>query len=86
MSVTVRIKGKCYLTQVWLLVAQEYNTERQVVGKRQDSFVEEASNPGMKVDSCPKEPTPNSPGLAERLHREKKGLQAGEGAILYFQR
>ena len=27
------------------------------MSKRKDSFAEEASNPGEKVESCPKEPT-----------------------------
>ena len=46
-----------YQTQVQLFVAQEINIERQVLGKRKDSFLEEASNSEKKVDSCPKEPT-----------------------------
>ena len=29
-----------------------------MLGKRKDSFVEEAGSPGEKVDSYPKEPTP----------------------------
>ena len=29
-----------------------------MLGKRKDSFVEEAENPGVKVDSCPKEQLP----------------------------
>ena len=58
-----------------------------MLGERKDSFTEEAGNPGEKVDSCPKEPTPNSPGFAWRLYREKrKGLHAREGVIFYFQR
>ena len=49
------------------------------MGKRKDSFIEEASNPGEKVDSYPKEPTPNTPGLAQRYYMEKrKGLGAEE--------
>ena len=51
----------CYQTQVQLLAVQESNTERQVLGKRKDSFIEETGNPGEKVDSCPKEPTPSCP-------------------------
>ena len=31
--------------------------ERQVLKERKDSFIEEASNSGEKVDSCPKETT-----------------------------
>ena len=46
-----------YQAQVQLCVAQEINIERHVLGKRKDSFLEEASNPGKKVDSCPEEPT-----------------------------
>ena len=41
-----------------MLVAQESITERQVLCKRKDSFVEEADSPGVKVDSCPKEQLP----------------------------
>ena len=51
-----------------------------MLGKRKDSFIEEASNSGEKVDSCPKEPIIHSPGFAQRLYREKrKGLHAREG-------
>ena len=32
--------------------------ERQVLNERKNSFIEKASNPAEKVDSCPKEPTP----------------------------
>ena len=50
-----------------------------MLGKRQDSFIEEAGSPGEKVDSCPKGPTPRSLSLALRFYREKrKGLRAGE--------
>ena len=51
----------CYWTQVQLFIAQESNTKRQVLGKRKDTFIEGASNPGEKVDSCHKEPTPSCP-------------------------
>ena len=37
--------------------ARKYNIERQVLGKRKDSFIEEVGNLGEKVDSCLK-PTP----------------------------
>ena len=57
-----------------------------MLGKKKDSFIEEASNPGEKVDSCPKEPAPNSPGFARRLYKEKrKGLCAEGGIVFYFQ-
>jgi len=48
----------CYQTQVQLLIAQESNADRQVLGKRKASFIEEVRNPGENVKSCPKEPTP----------------------------
>ena len=48
----------CCWTQVWLPVTQESNTEREVLGKRKERFIEDVSNPGKKVHSCPKEPTP----------------------------
>lgn len=35
--------------------------------KSKDSFIEEDGNPKEKVDSCPKEPSPNSPGFIQRL-------------------
>lgn len=54
-------------TQVRLLVAQESGTERHVVGKRRDSFIEEAGNPGEKVDSCPKAPTSCCPSGNKRF-------------------
>ena len=38
---------------------QESNTERKVLGKRKNSFIEEAGNHWEKVDSSPKEPTPH---------------------------
>ena len=58
-----------------------------MLGKRKDSFIEEAGNPGEKEDSCPKEPPPGSPGFAQRLYMKKrKGLCAEEGVIFYFQR
>ena len=50
-------KRDCYQTQVWLLVAQYPNTEKQVVSRRKDSFFEEGGNPGEEVDSCTKELT-----------------------------
>lgn len=52
-------KWYCYLTQVWLLITQESNTERQILGKRKDNFIEKAGNPREKVDSCPKESSPH---------------------------
>lgn len=56
------------------------------MGKRKNTFIDEASNPGEKVDSCPKESTPNFPGFAQRLYREKrKGLCAGEGIVLLLE-
>ena len=57
----MKTEDSCSWTQVWLLVIQESNTERQVLGKRKDSFIEEAHNPGEKVGSCPKELTPPCP-------------------------
>ena len=42
-----------------MLVAQESNTERQVLDRRKDNFIEKGDNPGEKVDSCPKETTPH---------------------------
>ena len=48
----------CYQTLVQVFVIQELNTERQILNKRKDNFVEEDRNPGEKVDSCPKEQTP----------------------------
>ena len=62
----------CYRTQVQLLIPQKSKTERQVLCKRKYSFFEEAGHPGEKMDSCPKEPTLNSPGFARRLYREKR--------------
>lgn len=58
MEEDVNTDSICYWTQVQLFIAQEPNTKRQVLGKRKDTFIEEASNPGEKVDSCPKEPIP----------------------------
>ena len=53
-----------------------------MLDKRKDSFIEEAGDPGEKVDSCPKEPTPNSPGFAQSLYRGNgKGLGKG---IMYW--
>ena len=57
-----RMLGKkwyCYLTQVGLLIAQESNTERQILGKRKDSFIEKAGNPREKADSCPRDSSPH---------------------------
>ena len=61
MQEDVNTDSICYWAQVQLFIAQEPNTKRQVLGKRKDTFTEEASNPGEKVDSCPKEPTPSCP-------------------------
>ena len=70
----------CYQAWVQLLVTQESNTKRRVLGKRKESFTEDAGIPGYKVDLCPKGPTPHSSGFAQGLHREKrKGLLAVEG-------
>lgn len=58
-----------------------------MLSQREDSIIEEASNPGGKVDSCPKESTSNSPGFAQEFYKEKrKGLCAGVGKYFYFQR
>ena len=37
---------------------RESNTERQVLGKRKDSFIEEVCSPGEKVVLCPQTQTP----------------------------
>ena len=42
-----------------MLVAQESNTERQVLDRRKDNFIEKRDNPGEKVDLCSKETTPH---------------------------
>ena len=56
-----------------------------MLGKRKDSFIEETGEPGENMDSCPKERTPNFPGFAWLLYRDKKkGLCAGKGVIFYF--
>lgn len=53
--------------------------------KSKDSFIEEDGNPKEKVDSCPKEPSPNSPGFIQRLQREKRdGLCAQGGSRSIF--
>lgn len=49
--------SSCYQTQVWLLLTQESKTERRVLARGKDRYIEEADNPGEQVDSCPKEPT-----------------------------
>lgn len=52
------------------------------MGKRKDSFIEEASTPGEKMDSCPKEPATPFPGFAWGLYMEKrKGLCAEERVV-----
>ena len=46
------------------------------------SFIAESGNPGEKVDSCPKEPTPPSPGFVKKLRRkQRKGLHAEESVL-----
>ena len=46
---------------------------------REDSFLEEASNPGEKVDSCPKESNPQTQVLLRDYTEKKtKGLHAEE--------
>lgn len=56
-----------------------------MLSQREDSIIEEASNPGGKVDSCPKESTSNSPGFAQEFYKEKrKGLCAGWGRTSIF--
>lgn len=73
-------KRDCYQTQVWLLVAQYPNTEKQVVSRRKDSFFEEGGNPGEEVDSCPKDQLPpaNQSSKGEFLGRTdgRRGLCA----------
>lgn len=44
-------------------MAQESHTEREMLDKRKDRWIEEAGNPGKEVDSCPNEPTPYSPEI-----------------------
>ena len=53
-----------------------------MLGKRKDTFLEEASNPGKKVDSCPEEPTPHLQVLLrdkvekrEKDHLLRRGLR-----------
>ena len=43
-----------------------------MLGKRKDSFIEEADNPEEKVNSCPREPAPHFPGFAQELCKEKR--------------
>ena len=43
-----------------------------MLGKRKDSFIEEAGNPGEEVDSCPKEQTPDSPGFTQKLYWKRR--------------
>lgn len=43
-----------------------------MLGKRKDSFTEEADNPEEKVNSCPRESTPHFPGFTQELHKEKR--------------
>ena len=69
-------KRDCYQTQVWLLVAQHPNTEKQVVSRRKDSFFEEGGNPGEEVDSCPKDQLPL---LIRALKGSFWGAQMGGG-------
>lgn len=42
-----------------MLVAQESDIERQVLDKREKSFLEEGDNPWAKVDLSPNESTPS---------------------------
>lgn len=47
--------------------------------KRKEGFIEQTGNPGEKVDSCPRAPTPR---VLLGNHRERrKGLRAEESAV-----
>ena len=53
-----------------------------MLGKRKDTFTGEASNPGEKVDSYLKEPTPLVHQEEELLKGNFKGAQAGVGVYM----
>ena len=46
-----------YEIQFWLLIVQESNTEKQALGKKKCSFIEEPGNLGVKMDLCLKKLT-----------------------------
>lgn len=72
----MRNKRDGYQTQVWLLVAQYPNTEKQVVSRRKDSFFEEVGSPGEEVDCVPKT---SLPLLIRALKGSFWGAQMGGG-------
>ena len=66
-------------THAQRLFAQESNTERQVLDKRKDNLIKEASNPGETETRVTKNQIPR---FAQRLPGEKrKELCVGEGAV-----
>ena len=61
---------------------KESNTERQVLDRRKCCFIEEASNSGEKLDSCPKEPTLHCQSGGRVLKAEFQGVhRLGQGAM-----
>lgn len=64
------------------LFALESNTERQVLGKRKDNLIKEASNPGETETRVTKNQIPR---FAQRLPRDKKegAMCRGRGSLFY---
>ena len=61
-----------------MLVAQESNTERQVLDRRKDNFIEKGDNPGEKVDLCSKETTPHCQQRTRDFKEVFQGCVGGE--------
>lgn len=69
----------CHQTQVWLLIGQVSNVERQMLVTKKDGFTEEASNPAKNVDSCPKEPISPCQSGGKASKGELQGYTCGVG-------
>lgn len=62
-----------------LLIAQESNAARQVLGKRKASFIEEVGNPREECETMSQRTNSNLPSLAPEIILEKKDYLLGTG-------
>ena len=71
-------RGECCQTQVWLLVAQESNTEKQILAKRKHSFLRKLAILGRGWNQVPKNQL-HDPRV--KLLKSFRGFRQRQGAM-----
>ena len=72
-------RGECCQTQVWLLVAQESNTEKQILAKRKHSFLRKLAILGRGWNQVPKNQLHNP---RVKLLKNFRDIQAEAGGYV----